>query len=517
MLNSSSSNVVNTTIDSLYLRVLRNGFVLPSDFIYQYLDSWRKYKKDFDYSNPLEFLQEFPGLGLFRLLPVSHRPYEFVFANERIGEIRIWNPDKWASSLQTGQFYLDFRSQYLQFQGLDLPGVKEFVLSLENLFYSPEPPDYSKPRTSLGFGMVRYSNVQTVTHKLVTRTTSTQVLISRVDLATDIATSSRLGWSDLDAFTYRARKRRAYSEMADQAEILQEIFEKLCHSPMCDKGGGNTNFNSQEKISSLATLALTDVALTELEISTLKSHLEASLATASLNYLCCQKQLETVYFGTFKSDLFSRIYMKSLTLELQSKQYMREVWSANGWNGSDFVIRVEFSLTANFLKSISALEFITDDRLIDSCALLHSLDDFLKYLPSIWSYLTSSWLRHTVPGLDSHSDRWETSIFWEAVQGAYDYAFPVLRSPLPPQPDDTQIKAQALGCLLTWSALRATSDNSLDGLDSIWQEIDTLTYQNSYYSSLLLERRQILGIDDFTDTAYSRQCRQSRMLLRVGS
>lgn len=122
---TQTSSLLNRAIDSLYLRL--GSALLPSPWLLAHISEWRLYKDSYDYKDPVDFYVELPHLGTFRLLPFGHRPYEFTLTNPKIGDIHIWNPDRWQSSVATGQFYLDFRSCYLQQQSLDLAAVSCFV------------------------------------------------------------------------------------------------------------------------------------------------------------------------------------------------------------------------------------------------------------------------------------------------------------------------------------------------------------------------------------------------------
>ncbi|MCA6605272.1 MAG: hypothetical protein IM533_12565, partial [Pseudanabaena sp. M007S1SP1A06QC] len=127
--------VLNAGIDSLYLRV--GSVSVASHFLTSRVADWRKYKEDFDYAKPVTRFIQLQGLGTFKLLHVGNAPYEFVLTNDQIGDIRIWNPDKFLgkSGLNTGQIYIDFRSSWLQQCDHTYSQVTEFCQTCLNLFF----------------------------------------------------------------------------------------------------------------------------------------------------------------------------------------------------------------------------------------------------------------------------------------------------------------------------------------------------------------------------------------------
>lgn len=190
-------HILNSCIDSLDLRLLR--FASPSTWLLDRLPSWRDFQQNSEPdSNP--FIVELPGLGSFRLKPTKSRPYELVLINSEIADIRIWNPEKWSTAIAgaTGQFYISFRSKFLQFQGM--AGVRGFIAALESLLCN------------------RFDGEAAAGWERVTR----------VDLAADMQSDRGYQWTDLDRFVTRARQK----DINPDSSILSEQIKEILSTPL---------------------------------------------------------------------------------------------------------------------------------------------------------------------------------------------------------------------------------------------------------------------------------------------
>jgi len=461
IMNILTSKVVNTCIDSLYLRLLSSS--LPSEWLKSRLDDWRKFKSDYSYEEPEELFQDFPGLGRFSLHPKGSKPYEFVFKNPEIGDIRIWNPDKWSKSLATGQIYLDFSSRYLQQQTLYVPASIDFCDRIFDLLFS-------------------------------SRLDSERILVSRADLTADVQTQG-FDWSDMQKFCYRSRKRDNFCGSLDTDNLVElrdylRQLDTICSnlgSPLKDNKGGDN-----------AKIALEfPPHLTPVIMQALHQAVDGVFQDAQLTRLCCTTKPKTFYFGRFASELCARIYHKSETLEIQHKQYMRDVWQSNGWDGETDVWRIEFSLTGDFLKNAYAL-FDQEGSALD----LRDLSNFLVAMPRIWTYLTTTWLRHCEPSDDTHRHRWASSDIWQAVQSAFDYDDQTFQRFRKPAPNVDQLKAQAMGCVVSWVALAESGDSALGGFDEVFSQIKNHLF-NEKFMHQVSDRRNRLGCDEYSDAAIS--------------
>lgn len=470
---TSKPQLLNSVVDSLDIRVLRH--MLPSNWLLEQLPLWREYHQSSEPGSK-PYLVQVPGLGSFRLKPIKSRPYEIVLINPEVADIRIWNPDKWNTAIegQTGQFYIQFRSKFLQFQGLN--AVRSFIKTLVSTFCQPrlEGPI----ECDLG-GWER---------------------VSRADLACDVQETRDMTWADLSRFVCSSKKRDTFTDYPPLCEdsktakkLLQKWLAKL--SPPSDNKGGAIAIKASEaeELRSLLQFCSTYVPEHDQSISRVVS----------------AREPQTVYFGRFASELYARRYNKLLSLPKHNKLYMRDVWLKAGWDGSSPVWRTEFSLSGDFLRCVLNSETGEVEDLRD-------LDLFIAAIPRIWSYLTHDWLRMCEPTDDSHYWRWPLSESWEVVQSAWPSAEPVKRYRLSPRPNLEQLRAQLCGVALTMSALQSPSDTSLDGVTAVISDL-TDYWDDQQFFDKLRERRSLLGVDDFSDTALSALFRAERMLEGNGS
>jgi len=481
--------VVNRVIDSLDVRLSRNR--LPSVFLLEQLRAWRAYDDAWEPGTDPMFL-ELPGLGTFRVMP-DRRPYELKLVNPELGDVRIWNPEKWASSVgsQTGQLYVSFRSAFLQFGGLE--AAVEVLERLVDLLCGDSMTIGSAPVTCDEF----------------TR-------ISRVDLAADTQETRDMLWADLDRFTCRSRKRETFT--TPYSESVEKLFkalsdgEKASPPPPDNKGGDSY---AEKKHGPCATAAETVLRAFARETRALlavdgEAHVSRVVSGGRVP--------QTVYFGRFGSALYARRYNKLLSLPGQRKLYMLDVWTAGGWDGVSPVWRTEFSLSGDFLCAVK----VSSGDVWD----LRDLAAFASELPAVWAYLTGDWLRHCNPSRDTNPSRWVSSPLWRAVASAWTAARPASRAPRPPRPDEGQLFAQVRGVAVSLAALRSSSRFAAvpdfetgeihDPVSSLLDELAGFLGSDEGVAAVQARRRR-LGTDELTDTALSALYRADRMLEGTGS
>lgn len=467
--NSQPFRTVNCVVDSLYLRVLRQG--VQSNYLKQQVPIWRKFKKEYD-QDTKPYLVRLPGLGTFELKPFGQKPYEFVFVNKDVGNIYIWNPDRWSTaySSQTGQFLVDFRSKYLQFYGLE--GVRQFVERLAKAFVL-------KLSFTMAMGWER---------------------ISRVDLATDTQLPKAPTWSDLPRYVSRSRKNQGYSDSIqadlDQARDLLRSLKKS-PPPKGNKGGANYNLSAEEF--DLVKRVLDSVSV-------------PGDGDAELSSVVYQKDLQSIYFGRLASMLLCTRYDKRASLKVHKKEYLEGIWKSNGWDGKSDVWRTEFKLKSAFLRQAGTM-LVTGEQVRD----LRDFKTFCRFIPRVWQYLTHEWLRLTDPNPDdTNCTRWQTSEEWTFVQNAF-YSNEAVRRYKPPKaPIDEQLRAQMCGVALTMAALKANSDYDGEIALEVANHLMEFFSKDDFYDRLS-ERRGRLGCDDFTFAALADQLRAERMLEGEGS
>jgi hypothetical protein len=98
----------------------------------------------------------------------------------------------------------------------------------------------------------------------------------------------------------------------------------------------------------------------------------------------------------------ARLYNKTLEIDAKSHKYFfHELWSAAGWIPTDEVWRLEFELKRGALAHFG----------------IDSLEDLERSAGSLWRYLTSEWIRLTVPNVEDQTRaRWPNHPLWTDIE-----------------------------------------------------------------------------------------------------
>jgi hypothetical protein len=235
-------------------------------------------------------------------------------------------------------------------------------------------------------------------------------------------------------------------------------------------------------------------------------------AYPNLSRVCWKKQLQTIYFGRFASSLLGTRYDKLASLAVQNKEYLKPIWRANGWDGESPVWRTEFRLKAPFLRQAGLV--LGDDLKIQD---MRSFETFVAHIPHIWRYLTTDWLRLTIPSeTDSNNRRWELDPEWTVVQSAFVDAEAIKRYPPQKNPDPKQLRAQMVGVALTIAAKCAENDDEEDSAVAVLQDLAAF-FADENYTMKLAKRRRLLGCDDYSHAAFADTLRAEWLLQGHGS
>ncbi len=168
--------------------------------------------------------------------------------------------------------------------------------------------------------------------------------------------------------------------------------------------------------------------------------------------------------------LRGRIYDKSEEIEKTQKEWFRDIWLANGWDGESRVTRVEFQGRRDFLKEM----------------LVHSFSDLCERLADMWRYCTQDWLRIRVKSGDSHRDRWPVAEWWQVVQvgsPVFGKAYGVVRS-RQHEFKRGRLMRQLKGLLVSLLAAIAAGYEAEDGLSSIMSQLRAIREVVVFLSSL---------------------------------
>lgn len=474
---SVPATVVNTVIDSLDVRVFRHA--ASSLWLARQAEIWRLVIARYEPGDPSTFVQ-LPQLGTFRLKIGGAAPYEFVLINPQIADIRVWNPGRWSSraAAQTGQFYVRFRSVFLQLHGLE--GVNRILSALTVLGCQPgcvhvdAGPEYDR--------------------------------IARVDLAADTQEKREMIWADLDTFVCRARKLDTWAHLtpARVEEVLKLDLTAGAYLPM-DRPDWDQFMPAFMRSASRVMLGYVQSVVNEL----------ATYGEADLSRVVSHnRKPQTVYFGRFGSQLYARRYNKLGSLVVQNKLFMLDVWQQNGWDGKSPVLRTEFSISGDFLKNYSLR---LNGAQIDDC---RDLSLLTSLAPVLWDYLVTDWLSKRIPSeTDSNYRRWEVDPAWSVLPGVFgdtdllgqrDHSRSVPRS-------DSHLVQQSRGCSVSTVALRVARHGSYEAaLDSMAEDYLTALHNDEFMTDVI-DRLDAYGLDAYTDTQMSALFRAESMIQGRGS
>lgn len=484
--------IVNRVIDSLDVRIFRHA--QPSQRLMRDAAVWRELIAAFEPGDSPQFVQ-LPGLGTFRIKMGGKAPYEFVLMNPQICDIRIWNVGRWHSlaASQTGQLYVSFRSVFLQLHGLE--AARACLEALTGLFCTRPDPD-TLPADAEQW---KRRQVHPEAGPEFDR-------VARVDLAVDTQEHREMVWGDLDRFVCRARKLDTWAHLtpANIEDVLKLDLSAGSFLPM----------DRPDQLDALPQLARSAARVLHGYVHSLAADLETYGEADLSRVVSHNRKPQTVYFGRFGSQLYARRYNKLGSLVVQNKLFMLDVWHAGGWDQESPVLRTEFSISGDFLKTFSIHQ---DGGMIQDCRDLHLLDHLV---PVLWDYLTVDWLSmRDVQQDDSNYRRWPVSADWSILPGAFgdtdltcqrDHGRTVPR-------EDTHLVLQSRGCSVSTVALRAAKYGDYDqALQSMADDYLTRLTQHEFRADVDLRLLEF-GLDSYTDTELSATIRRERMAEAVGS
>ncbi len=146
-------------------------------------------------------------------------------------------------------------------------------------------------------------------------------------------------------------------------------------------------------------------------------------------------------------SLSARIYDKTAEIKVSQKEWFRDYWLKEDWDGETTVIRCEFQARRDFLKDME----------------VNTFEDLIERLADIWRYCTHDWLRICHVGSATNQARWKCKEFWQIIQNSFilfGQAHGVLRYKAKQVRRDHLI-CQGLGCIKTAISI----DETLYGFD----------------------------------------------------
>ena len=163
-----------------------------------------------------------------------------------------------------------------------------------------------------------------------------------------------------------------------------------------------------------------------------------------------------------KGNLVGRFYDKTLEIISSKKDWFRDIWTGNGWDGVTPVTRVEFQMRRKFLKLFQA----------------NGYDDLELAASSMWRYCTGDWLRVCEPPKgkrkNNHQHLLPAQEWWVSVQQSkclFGEDVGLTRFQLKKPRYDALI-AQSKGVLSSALALRASAVGMSEAFYSFRQDMD---------------------------------------------
>jgi len=142
----------------------------------------------------------------------------------------------------------------------------------------------------------------------------------------------------------------------------------------------------------------------------------------------------------------ARLYDKTLEINKSKKDYLKDIWKCEGWNGKQTVWRLEFQFRREVLKQLNIL---TVPALLDN-------------LKNLWEYATHDWLRLTTPNSkDETQTRWPNHPLWEVLSNApWECNNPIKlkRTHLTRPPSKESLFVNGLGGITSFMALEGITD-----------------------------------------------------------
>ena len=474
-------------IDSLNLRIeILKPSLVSKDISKHFSDEFFEQKDLMDAYSYLAIFDA-PTLTLdssiFYQSPKSKPPYRYHFINPVVGDIFFWSTDKFFSkaAINTGQIYLEFRSQFLYY---NQDSIYSRCLSIVSSLFS------SSQRSALEIN---------------------HIYVSRVDLQATTSGHDFSSCSPLDDFISRSKGSNDFPISPERKSELLSMLDEAGRgiaAPLLSPNGQQGGSQNQRP-----SFDSTDLLYFASLVANDRDSYSGSWSSRS--------GIETLYFGKFTSSIYARLYNKSKEIKRSNKTYLVPNWIERGWDPLFSAWRLEFSLSGDFLKEI-CLDVNSDFYHLG----LNYLSGCLSNLPQIWNYCTSKWLRHIDRSSATRSSRCDTSQIWQLYQLAFNASSEVvLRKPLPVAPDLEQLQKQIEGCLLTLSSRVMSSEPEKVSQGFLISRVhdylvSLFTWQDSPDFPEQVRQRMIkhgyindsvpVSLETFSDTDFSSSLRKER-------
>lgn len=213
-------------------------------------------------------------------------------------------------------------------------------------------------------------------------------------------------------------------------------------------------------------------------VSRARSKVEYSETVKVEHYVSCRR--DTGYkFGA--GDLCARFYDKTYEVMVSQKEWMREVWTVEGWDGETPVVRYEFQCRRNFLKEMS----------------VNTFEDLKERLADIWRYCTGHWLRVCDQGSTSNQSRWKAKEYWALIQQSFSLfgqAYGVLRMKAKKVRYDHLFK-QLRGCAISGVAALGSGLGTTTGIFKLKEDLRTMLLSEEFLADVVKRQGSVANME----------------------
>jgi hypothetical protein len=184
-------------------------------------------------------------------------------------------------------------------------------------------------------------------------------------------------------------------------------------------------------------------------------------------------------FGS--GDLVGRLYDKTSEIKVSQKEWMKEVWKAEGWDGESPVVRYEFQCRRNFLKEMS----------------VNSLEQLKEGLADIWRYCTHDWLRVCDQGAKTNQSRWKSKDYWTLIQESlslFGQAYGVLRMKAKKVRYDHLFR-EIRGCCVSAVAVLSSGLGTRTGMFKLKEDLEAMLRSDDFLSAVAKRQGSVANME----------------------
>jgi hypothetical protein len=165
----------------------------------------------------------------------------------------------------------------------------------------------------------------------------------------------------------------------------------------------------------------------------------------------------------------------------RKKEWAKDVWKAEGWDGEIPVVRYEFQCRRNFLKEMSVSTF----------------EELKERRADIWRYCTHDWLRVCEQGTNTNQSRWKSKEYWTLIQeslGLFGQAYGVLRMKSRKVRYDHLFKG-IRGCCVSAVAVLSSGLGTGTGMFKLKEDLRVMLQSEDFLAAVTKRQGSVAGME----------------------